>query len=318
MKPDLDPESLQRLAKALSPGATIAGVEDLAGGLDAAMSAFELQVNDGSRRSLVLRRYPSRDWDRAALIASRAWRTLSALEDLRFPAPQPVWLDEAGEVFGCPALVMTRVAGRTVLDPVDLTSWTAALARALAQLHSLSIERDAFRFLPGPGESLSSILRQSASLDERLKAHPDAPRVAEVLRRWRPHAQRWTPALVHGDFWPGNTVWAEGKVTAIVDWDSAALDQPGLDVGYCRLDLAMLIGDPAPALFLEAYQRTIGDPVEQLARWDLLAAFRALPDPARWLPGYHGLGRRDVTTEDMRSRMGAFIEQALTRATAAS
>ena len=51
-----------------------------------------------------------------------------------------------------------------------------------------------------------------------------------------------------------------------------------------------------------------GRPVRHLAFWDLLAATLAFPDPERWLPGYHDLGRTEVTPELMRARLRAFTQ----------
>jgi aminoglycoside phosphotransferase (APT) family kinase protein len=312
---ELDSRALVRLADVLSPGSSIANIEALPGGLDAAMCAFELRTPAGLSTHLVLRRYPAHHGEREPSVARRAWRTLSALESQRFPAPLPIWLDDAGEIFGTPAVVMTRIAGRTVLDPADFDVWVAELARSIAGLHAVSVQSDTFNFLPGPGESLSQMLRTGDWLSERTRAHPEAARIVALLRRWQSRSGEGTPVLVHGDFWPGNTIWENERIAAIVDWDSAAIDLPGMDIGYCRLDLALLMGPPAPDRFLEAYERLSGNVVEWLSAWDLVAALRALPDPARWLPGYHGLGRVDVTADLMRNRLSSFIEQALRQST---
>ncbi len=45
-----------------------------------------------------------------------------------------------------------------------------------------------------------------------------------------------------------------------------------------------------------------------------MVASRAMPDPAAWLPGYHDLGRTDITKRVMRRRFRDFISRALAAA----
>lgn len=305
-------QGFARLAGDLHPGARVCGIQPLHGGLDARVHRFELVSPGVAPRRLVLRRYRPRTLRREPGIVDRAWQTLVALEALGIAAPQPILLDAKGTAFGTPALVMTLIDGSSLLSPGNLDVWLGELAAALAALHRTSIDEADLSFLPGPGVAASRLLALATSPRSLLGQRADRDAVARALRVGPAPAAR--PALVHGDFWPGNTVWSGGKVAAIVDWDSAAVDDPALDVGYCRMDLAMLFGGTTPARFLQCYEEIRGGRLARIWFWDLLAAVRALPDPARWLPGYHRLGRRDVDAGAMRRRLDAFIAEALRRA----
>jgi aminoglycoside phosphotransferase (APT) family kinase protein len=150
-------------------------------------------------------------------------------------------------------------------------------------------------------------------------AFTDDPLCAQVhaaLLRRRPRLRRLPPVLRHDDFWAGNTLWLRDRLIAVVDWDDGAVGYPGADVGYCRMDLAMLAGPETVDPFLHAYEAAAGRGVPDLAYWDLLGAARALPDPVKWLPGYHDLGRTDITPELMRDRLRAFVRDALARSEA--
>jgi aminoglycoside phosphotransferase (APT) family kinase protein len=138
--------------------------------------------------------------------------------------------------------------------------------------------------------------------------------VRAALLRWRPRLRRMTPVLRQDDYWAGNTLWLRNRLVAVVDWDDGALGYAGADVGYCRMDLAMMAGPEAAGPFLHAYEKAAGWRVPQLFFWDLLGAARALPDPVKWLPGYHDLGRTDITPELMRARLRTFASDALVRA----
>lgn len=311
-------ETLGRLADALAPGGRIDTVERLAGGLDAGMHAFLLSTPAGEERRLVLRRYVARGTQDQGEAVRRDYQTLGALEALGVSAPRPVLLDADGAISGRPALVMTRLEGAPRLAPPVLDGWVDELAGALARLHRAPISGVDLSFLEGPEARLNRMLTWAArhvrDVGEGGTPHPDGPALLEALQRWRPRLRTMRPALTHGDYWAGNTLWQGDRLTAIIDWDGAAVGYPGMDVGYARMDLAITAGGEAPALFLRAYERAAGGAVPQLAVWDLLGAARALPDPARWLPGYLDLEGTGLTAAIARERLRAFIADGLRRA----
>lgn len=300
------------MAAAIAPGSRVVGLRRLGGGLGAAMHRFDLILPDGERRKLVLRRYPRLALEEEPDLTLHAWRTLELLERLEVAAPRAVWADFESRYFGTQALVMTRLPGRTVLLPRDRDAWLRELGAALARLHRTRLDGVDLSFLRGAEDSLDErfgpALRDEAGGD-RLGA-----RLQAALRAWRPRLRRMQPVLCHTDFWPGNTLWLRGRVSAIVDWDDARLCYPGFDVGYCRMDLALQHGEGVADVFLHAYEAAAGMRIPQLHVWDLLGASAALPDVERWLPGYHELGRRDMTPVMVRERLAAFIESALARA----
>lgn len=120
--------------------------------------------------------------------------------------------------------------------------------------------------------------------------------------------------LVHDDFWPGNTVWRRGRLSAIVDWTPAKIGDPREDVAQCRIDLAMEHGLDAAQRFQEHYQALAPEPVDIVWFFDLLRGIDALDSFRTWLPGYHDIGLRDLTEELIGSRLRACLEESLERA----
>jgi aminoglycoside phosphotransferase (APT) family kinase protein len=116
---------------------------------------------------------------------------------------------------------------------------------------------------------------------------------------------------VHDDFWPGNTIWSRQRLTGVVDWGEAKIGDPRLDVGQCRVDLAMMLGPDAADAFLRAYAATTGDELSSMWFWDLYSARGALPAIHYWLDGYHDLGLTDLTLTAMRQRLEDFVKRAL-------
>ena len=119
------------------------------------------------------------------------------------------------------------------------------------------------------------------------------------------------PALLHGDFWPGNILWKDGKLTAVVDWEDARLGDPLADFAISRLDTLLVFGQEAMNEFTDCYQAVSQADLANLPYWDLYAALRAAPHLAEWSAVYPHFGRRDITEELMRTRHTQFLEVTL-------
>lgn len=156
------------------------------------------------------------------------------------PAPGPRYLDVPGK-----RLVVDFVDGAVEAAPADDAEFIAPFAAALAEIHRVAAD---LSFLP-----------------ERA--------LTEVPRRNR-------PVLLHGDYWPGNTLWREGRLVAVVDWEDAAVGDPLADVANARLELLWARGAEAREEFTRRY-RSLAPAVDftDLPPWDCwaearLAAFR--------------------------------------------
>jgi hypothetical protein len=80
---------------------------------------------------------------------------------------------------------------------------------------------------------------------------------AELLRRAdeRVHAipvPTRPTVFVHGDVWPGNTVLAGDTARALIDWKTAGVGNPGVDLGELRKQVAIGYGEEAPKYDLPA------------------------------------------------------------------
>jgi aminoglycoside phosphotransferase (APT) family kinase protein len=303
--------ALTHMAETIVPGGRVDGLRRLGGGLGAATHAFVLESPDGGLRRLVLRRYPRLALAADPEVAVRSWRTLQVLARYDISAPAPVWANLDGGVFGTASYVTNHLPGDSDLRPHDRDMWISGLAQGLATLHRTRFNPTDIDFLPDARESLDRAFRDASR--DSVPAHPRGTIVQRALAAWRPRIRKMTPVLCHGDYWAGNTLWHAGTMTAIVDWDDARHGYPGMDVGYCRMDLAMQHDLNVANDFLRAYEAAAGMRIPHLHVWDLLGATVAMPDPERWLPGFHELGRTDLTADLVGERLTAFIDDALTR-----
>lgn len=296
------PERAKAWVLSCVPGATAVTADlRLAGGLSADTRLITVARDGEPPLELVLKRFL--DVERGICVRWEA-AALAALRDAALPyrTAEVIGRDEPGVACDVPALLMTRLPGRIALEVRGSAARVVALGEALAALH---LARP-----PCPVEIPDYV---KVGEKQRSKPVPDDPLLPDWEAVWRfVDSRRWGGSeLLHGDYHLGNALFEGEQLTAIIDWASARRGVRELDVAYCRIDLSMLLGGDAPALFLEAYEKRYGARVDDVSAWDLGASVRAFPDPVSWLGGWQDAGRRDLTPEIIRRRLCAFVQNAL-------
>jgi aminoglycoside phosphotransferase (APT) family kinase protein len=146
---------------------------------------------------------------------------------VRAPA---VWAhDLGGELLGGPAVLLERLPGRA--DPVAWLTGDAAvgrartldLARALAELHRADPSG-----LPA-SEPLVDLSRDRF-LASRLEPLPALSWLFDWLTDHETEPER--AAVVHGDFRPGNVLYEDDRITALLDWEMAHVGDPIEDLAW--------------------------------------------------------------------------------------
>jgi len=284
-------------------------IERLRGGISAQVHAVHFSLPGGERGKFVVRREKPGDFDPLAF--AREFQLLGMLERAGVPAPRPILFDGDGAYFGTPAIVIS-FAGRPLMVPPKLQPWIDDLALALARVHSVTPAQFDLSFLPNlaPDGIRDAVLREPGA---KLAGDPLAEEIAAALRD-RVSKVTWVaPTLVHGDYWSGNTVWSRNRLSGVIDWSDAMVNDPRLDVAECRMDLATAYGLEAADSFLAEVQarRPIGE-LPDMPFFDLFRGMRALRNYESWLPGYHDFGTHlDLTTQLMRKRLETILRRAL-------
>lgn len=253
-------------------------VRRLHGGQHAAV--FEIAV--GSQH-YVLRRFPAGDD-----AVQRETTVLAKLTALDGRVPRMIASDPAAPN---PLILTSFVPGDPPAPDVDAAPLAAGLGRMLAAIHA----------------------QDAAGLPDGTPRPPSGggPCARELNRRWS-GLDMSKHVLTHGDFWSGNTVWDGDQLTGVIDWSGAHRAPRGVDLAWCRQDLALLYGiGEAPAIFLAAYERAAGVSVPEMNLWDIHAGARAEDRVEEWAPNYAGVGRPDLTGEKLRSRLDAWNEHLL-------
>ena len=126
--------------------------------------------------------------------------------------------------------------------------------------------------------------------------------------------QRNPSVLLHGDFWPGNVLWREEKLVAVIDWEDATLGSTLIDLAISRLDIGLIFGIDAMECFTRHYKSMMSLDYTHLPYWDLCAALRiarlAGSDLTKWAAFFRPFGRHDITEQTIREHYRSFVTQA--------
>jgi aminoglycoside phosphotransferase (APT) family kinase protein len=211
--------------------------------------------------------------------------------------PTPYYLDPCAELFSTPCLVIEYVEGQPEFAPSNPAGLVRKLATTLARIHRLDGVDPDLSFLPRQGKGFGE---RPATLDGSL----DEGRIRNALESTWPLRRPNAPALLHGDFWPGNVLWKDGRLVAVIDWEDAALGDRLADVANARLEILWAFGTEAMHTFTAHYRSTaVAIDYTNLPYWDLCAALRPASRLADW-----GLDRS--TESAMREGHKRFIAQA--------
>jgi aminoglycoside phosphotransferase (APT) family kinase protein len=296
-----DTSAFVRLARKMAPESTLLRAWTLHGGVSARVTAIELQRADGQRQKLIVRQHGAADLARNPQMAADEFALLRIVHEAGVPAPAPYYLDQSGEFFETPVVVLEYIEGETVFALVDAPDLLPQFARQLASIHRIDCASHDIAFLPDHAAHWGSIIgHRPARLDDSLSEG----RIRDALEAAWPWTQRNVSSLLHGDYWPGNILWREGQLVGIVDWEDAAIGDPLADIAISRLDLLWAFGAEAMERFTREYAAIAPIDFANLPYWDLCAALR----PA----GRLGDWASDAAAEArMRERHALFVAQAL-------
>ena len=291
----------EQVVRKIDPNSKLLRAWQLKGGVSAQVTALETLRADGHTQKMIVRQHGERDLKHNPQVAADEFKLLRLLHSVGLAAPKPYYLDESGEIFSTPYLVMEYIEGKPESAPADLPDLLLQLATHLLRIHQIDGSKVDLSFLPNLERSYAERLSgRPATVDESL----DEGRIRDVLEAVWPLPQRNPSVLLHGDFWPGNILWRHGQLIAIIDWEDAKLGDPLADVANSRLEILWAFGIDAMQRFTQQYQSMTPIDFTYLPYWDLGAALRPVAQLAQW-------GLDDTTERTMRERHRWFVTEAL-------
>jgi aminoglycoside phosphotransferase (APT) family kinase protein len=176
---------------------------------------------------------------------------MRALAKTPVPVPVVKWYEPDSSILGTPFVVMDFIDGEIPSDlppgfhghglffdaPLERreSMWWAVLEQIVA-LHSLDWRTLDLPSLPGHGNALADSMSGQLALLQRWLKWADLgplPLIEEGLqwlRTMEPQASRLS--LLWGDARPGNVIFRDGRVAAVLDWELASIGRPEFDLFY--------------------------------------------------------------------------------------
>jgi aminoglycoside phosphotransferase (APT) family kinase protein len=276
------------------------------------MTAIEIVAPGGGTKKLIVRLPSQAALELNPLAAQDEFRLLQIGQEMDLATPAPVHLDQSGELFPTPYLVIEYIEGKLQFAPRDRASHVRQMATHLARIHSADCAMWDLAFLP---IRRGGCAEMRADRPTPLNASLQEQDVREALASTEPLPPRNVRTLLHGDFWPGNTLWLDDKLVAVIDWEDATLGDPLIDLAISRLDIGWIFGIDAMHTFTEHYQSLMDIDYQNLAYWDLCAALRLIrlagSNLSDWVAFFPPFGRPDITEQTLRSDYAYFTTQAL-------
>ena len=260
---------------------------------------FNLIDGAGGAVPLILRRDPVSSvlyTDRRLEVA-----VLQALAATDLPVPVVLWSDLDGQHFERPAVIMRRAEGtcdyRVLNSDAPLQERVEMAKRfchLLARVHGTDLGATGLdQILPTPptGGASEAVDLWLSTLHERVGFPcPELESAAVWLKRRAPMNEH--PALVHGDFKPGNMLLTDGHVSALLDWETAHIGDPHEDLGWITQSLRakehQIIGSWETPEIVEYYFAQTGRAVNMasLEWWRTFASFKSAVLQATGLQEY--------------------------------
>jgi len=296
------PEQVRRWIED-SVGGRVISAALLPGATSTLLHSVEVDCN-GASLNLVLRRFVDEEWvKREPDVASREAASLRHATRAGLSAPELVACDADGTHCGVPATLVTRLRGTVILEPTSRKQWLRGLAESAAQIHRVDAEGFPWKYR-----------RYNDGLTLAVPAwsqRPEAWEKAIELIESRPPEYRG--CFVHRDYHPSNVLWDRGRVSGVVDWVNGCGGPAGIDVAWCRHNLANLHGVAVADDFLAAYMEVAGPEFEYNPYWDLISVVELLPGPPTMYEGWRASGVADISNELMGERVDQYVASVVAR-----
>ncbi len=289
--------AVARAAARLEPAGRVVEARPLVGGVSADVFVVDIEA-PAVRRRVVFRRHPADGLKHHddSVIAKEFW-LLTSLHRHGLEVTEPYLYD--GEDVDGPYMVVEWIEGSTTVENDDLPRALDQMADFLARLHALDhsvLPLEVLAPIEDPRRATGPYLPPT-ELGERVRAALESADIAEVVGR--PTRE----VLLHGDYWPGNVIWRDGRLCAVIDWEDACLGDPLADLATARVELLCQYGPDAMDEFTDRYlvaaaQRSGSFALETLPAWEVYVSAAALAKRGEWgLPPEDEARRRRLTTQ---------------------
>jgi aminoglycoside phosphotransferase (APT) family kinase protein len=293
-------KKFEQIVQTIDPHSRLLRAWELKGGVSAQVTALEIERPDGQMKKMIVRQHGAVDLQHNPQIAADEFKLLQLTRSAGLATPAPYYIDQSGDIFPDPYVVIEYVEGTTEFALDGVADYIPQFATHLARIHAVDCSDLDLAFLPKHAQRYTKkVSERPAKLDESI----DEGRIRDVLESIGRLARHNAEGLLHGDFWPGNILWQAGRLVAVIDWEDAAFGDPLADVANSRLEILWAFGIDAMHGFTEHYRSLAAIDFTNLPVWDLFAALRPALKIDEWADDA-------IAAQRMRERHRLFVEQA--------
>jgi aminoglycoside phosphotransferase (APT) family kinase protein len=300
---------------------------------------WRLRIDRDGRTSELVLRIPVQRWINADMVATNA-AALQLAEKHDLPAPRLLASDLDGRAAGVTTSLETVLPGSSAPPPTVSAQRLRGAGAAIAKAHAIALapqpalplrtrhtqvddhafeRRWATLYQACPDDERPAVIdafveattgHTPQSAREVVSGHRLTPLLHLADERVRAHeVPQGQTVLLHGDIWAGNMLWEEDTCTALIDWKTAGVGDPGVDLGNLRMQMALQYGPDAATLVLDGWQHETGRDATNVAYWDAVAA---LNTPAE-MDGPQGFDNKGAAIGDaaVTNRRDTFLRAAL-------
>lgn len=225
------------------PAVTVEGLDRVAVGHSAETLLVTLVV-DGHPRHVVIRMRPEPPGLLEPYDLGLQFTILRALEATDVRAPTALWREPTGEVLGREFYVMERLPGQVyergvpeeiAIDSERVRRMCEGIVEQIAAVHRVDLAATVLDTLESGVGYLHREIDHWAGEIERVQRGP-LPALECLVTTLREQQPEQSPivTLVHGDPKPGNFAFVGDQLTAVFDWEMAALGDPLADIGWAE------------------------------------------------------------------------------------
>jgi aminoglycoside phosphotransferase (APT) family kinase protein len=121
-------KKFELLIQKLDPQSKLLRTWKLKGGVSAQVTALEIEQPGGQTKKMIVRQHGEVDLKRNPQIAADEFRLLQLLQSAGLASPRPYRLDQSGEIFSTPYVVIEYIEGNPEFAPANVTHLIFQLA----------------------------------------------------------------------------------------------------------------------------------------------------------------------------------------------
>ncbi|MBY6035861.1 aminoglycoside phosphotransferase family protein [Fictibacillus nanhaiensis] len=266
--------------------------------LKGATSSLLYLLSDSGQKKAVIRFYTNHEWLKEEPdLAKHEASSLIQADTSEINTPKLYAYTFKKEISPYPAVLMSYIPGEVMLPKHPKQKWLKGLATLLGTFHRTEIN-DPFPWHHKTYNDIHLITNPTWSKYESLFIE-----AIQFAKNYHPSSNI---GFIHRDFHPVNVLWEKGEATGIVDWPNACWGPKEVDVGHCRLNLALLYGIEAADHFLKFYIEETKTLTADQPYWDLITMFDFLPEPNVY-PPWLELGMNHLTEGLIKSRYDSYF-----------